>query len=370
MVNYSWTGFHYDGKTAHREPVTISVAGGGLHVVRADGGSFLWSFGELHRADRVGHESLRIEHRAERIETLSINEPGLLDSVRVVSPATAKRLTSWSGRFDASARDTALKLAAATLVVAGLYFLALPALASVIAARIPVSWEENLGRSVLETAAPVMDRCQSPTTQAALDQIVARLLQPATPTPYHFTVTLVDDSVVNAFAAPGGFIVVNRGLLEATQTAEEMAGVLAHEIQHVVRHHVTRGIVREIPTRIVVGSIAGGADAIGAAATRAAGVLGAMRFRREDEVEADREGMRMLQAARVDSHGMLSFFRMLATRQGAQPRLAGYLSTHPQTTERLSVLGRLANLSAVQPEPLELGRPWPELKAGCEQVTH
>jgi predicted Zn-dependent protease len=128
-------------------------------------------------------------------------------------------------------------------------------------------------------------------------------------------------------------------------------------------------MVREIPLRILVGSIAGGTDALGAAATRAAGTLGALRFRREDEAEADREGMRMLQAARVDSRGMVEFFRKLAARQKSEPRVIAYLSTHPQTSERLATLSRQARISAVQPEPFPSSSRWSQLKSPCSSVS-
>jgi predicted Zn-dependent protease len=301
----------------------------------------------------------------EPVEILTVTEAGLLDSVRMISPATAER---WSRRLDSRARATALMISVGALTLAAFYFFGLPVAANYVAERLPASWEEQLGRNAWEGAIARASRCANPTVDSALTAIVDRLIAQTPSRLQHFTVAVVDDSVVNAFAAPGGYIMVNRGLLEATDTPEELAGVLAHEIQHVVHHHVTRGMVREIPLRILAGSLAGGADAIGSALTRAAGTLGALSFRREDEAEADRDGMKMLQAARIDSRGMISFFQKLAARQSSEPRLVGYLSTHPQTSQRLEALNRLAEASKTSPEPLRFSGPWGDLKSGCNTV--
>jgi predicted Zn-dependent protease len=360
----SWTGFHYDGKTANREPVTVTLTGIGLHVVRADGVTFQWSFDEMRRADPLGYEAFRIERGGEPAETLLINEEGFPEAVRVVAPHAGKRFSKWAAFFDTSTRSTATNVAFGIAIVAAVYFIGLPALAVALAPHIPLAWEEELGRGLVDQVAQRSSRCESEVAQKAVNAIVARLIATVPENPYQFRVTLADDSVVNAFAAPGGFVVVNRGLLEATRTPEELAGVLAHEVQHVLRHHSTRAMVREIPQQIVVGAISGG-HGLAALGSRAVGTLGVLRYHRGDEAEADREGIRMLQAARIDPRGMLDFFHTLAQRSPSEPRLASYLSTHPQTADRISALEQLASQSSYQPVPLLPGTSWREVQSSC-----
>ncbi len=355
----SWSGFHYDGRTAHREPVTIIVTGGGLHVTRDDGDAFLWSFAELRRVTPLGNEALRIERKAEPVETLTVTEPGL--------PEAAPALGKSRAAFDAAARSTFGRVVAGAIVVAVIYFFGLPALAGVVAPHVPLAWEEQLGSGMVQQMVPADARCHDSLGQAVVEEIVARLVSVVPGSPYRFRVTLADDSIINAFAAPGGYVVVNRGLLEATRTPEELAGVLAHEIQHVVNHHATRAMIREIPLQVAASAISGGGNALGALASRAVGTLGVLRYHRGDELEADRDGVRMLQTARVDTKGMIDFFRTLSLQDAGQPRAVAYLSTHPQTADRISELRRLASEASYTPVPLPGAGSWDIVKAACRR---
>jgi predicted Zn-dependent protease len=73
-------------------------------------------------------------------------------------------------------------------------------------------------------------------------------LQPAD-SPYRFEAIIADDPAINAVAVPGGWIVVNQGLLRRTRSPEEQAGVLAHEMQHILQRHTTNGILRQLSWR-------------------------------------------------------------------------------------------------------------------------
>lgn len=362
----SWSGFHYDGQTAHREPVTIAVTALGIHVTREDGGSFLWPFDQVRRVPPLHQaERLRLERGTELAESLVASEDGLLEAIRAVSPETAHRL----GKrvvMDAAARATAARIALGAAALAAIYLWGLPALATLVAARVPVSWEENLGRGVVARAVPPAERCSDPEQQAALEAILARLTATVLGSPYRFTLTVANDSAINAFAAPGGYLVVNRGLLRAAKTPEELAGVLAHEVQHVLLHHSMRAMAREIPLRTAVAAMFGG-DAFGELAGRTAGTLAATRYQRGDELEADREGLRMLQAARVDPRGMVSFFETLAAERRDAPRLAAYLSSHPQTADRIAALRGFVAQADAAPLPLVPDYPWEKVGHSCNR---
>ena len=360
----TWSGFHYDGQTAHREPVTIAVTAGGLHLSRDDGSSLQWPFDEircvprLHRAER-----LRLERGTELPQSLVVTEDGLLEAVRAVAPEAVQRLGK-RGAFDAEARATVVKIGLAAAVLAGLYLWGLPALATFVAARVPVSWEENLGRGVVARAVPPAKRCDEPEQQAAVEAILQRLVATIPESPYRFSVTVADNPVINAFAAPGGYLVVNRGLLRATRTPEELAGVLAHEVQHVLLRHSMRAMAREIPLRIAIAAMFGG-DAFGELAGRFAGTLAATRYQRGDELEADRQGLALLQAARVDPRGMVDFFGTLAAEGQDAPRFATYLSSHPLTADRIAALQGLVIQGDGTPLPLSPDYPWEEIGRSC-----
>lgn len=266
--------------------------------------------------------------------------------------------------LDAPARARVAKIGLGVALLAASYLWGLPALASFIALRVPVSWEEGLGQGVVERIVPASRRCIDPERQVALETILTRLVAAGPKSPYHFTIMVADDSVINAFAAPGGFVVVNLGLLRATETREELAGVLAHEVQHVLLHHPTRALAREIPLRIAIAAVFGG-DAVGALAARTAGTLGALRYQRGDELEADREGLHMLQAAWVDTRGMVDFFKTLEAQGREAPRVATYLSSHPQTADRIAALRGLVAQGEAATWPLVPDYPWETVGDSC-----
>ena len=134
--------------------------------------------------------------------------------------------------------------ALATLALGlGLYKWGIPLVADLITPHVPVSWEEHLGESQLKLMVPPATRLENPRLERAIGVILARLTGTLPHCPYHFHVTVSNQPVINAFALPGGNIVVYRGLLELTHSPEELAGVLAHEMQHVLKRHSTRRII-------------------------------------------------------------------------------------------------------------------------------
>jgi predicted Zn-dependent protease len=156
--------------------------------------------------------------------------------------------------------------------------------------------------------------------------------------PHRYRWLVADSPAVNAFAAPGGIVVVNAGLIRAAGSPEEVAGVLAHEIAHAELRHGLRAMVKGAGLRLLAALALG--DYSGTVLAEGAKQLTELGFSREAEREADRDGLRRLVAARIDPAGMVRFFEKLAQEESlAPPEL---LSTHPATEERLAGLRREA----------------------------
>jgi predicted Zn-dependent protease len=262
-----------------------------------------------------------------------------------------------------SQRRVLLVLGGTIAAVIAAYFWALPAVGGLLALRIPVAWERELGDAVADELAPADAVCDDPALVRTIDGIVARLASGLEDRPYEFRVSVVDDTLVNAFAAPGGRIIVMRGLLAASETPEELAGVLAHEMQHVQLRHGTRAVLRQLPVQAVSAVLGGGGGADGTAAL--VGTLGVLRYARGDEAEADREGMRLLLATGVDPRGMLDFFETLDQQTGAHAPALTYLSTHPATDERRARLAEMAAESSAPGTALTTDVAWSEIVTLC-----
>ena len=169
---------------------------------------------------------------------------------------------------------------------------------------------------------------------------------------------------MNALAAPGGYMVVFKGLLDQAESPEELAGVLAHELQHIQQRHATKMLVQHASTGLLLMALTGDVTGVMAYGLESARVLGQLQYSRLAEQEADREGMRLLVAARVDPAGMLAFFDELA--KGEHPRrVLRYLSTHPSPSDRIAALRALAGGGPRVPTPVLTHQQWQDLKAIC-----
>ncbi|MSQ59841.1 MAG: M48 family metallopeptidase [Betaproteobacteria bacterium] len=150
---------------------------------------------------------------------------------------------------------------------------------------------------------------------------------------YEYQFHILRDDTVNAFAMPGGYIVFHTGLLKKAGRAEEAAGVLAHEIQHVERRHGLRGLVHAAGWRIALTLLLG--DTGGSVAASLAENLGNLRFSRTQETEADLRGVKALTEAGIDPRGMMEFFKKLPKEGTSVPAI---LSSHPASEARFEAV--------------------------------
>ncbi len=160
---------------------------------------------------------------------------------------------------------------------------------------------------------------------------------------------IVNTEAVNAFALPGGHIYVTRGLLERTETASQLAGVLAHEIGHVAARHGAQALERELRTGSVVsmlydlffGGLGGEPPLLDQQALHLGTRIWSARHSRAAEREADQLAVRYLIGSGFDPRGMVTILEGLLEEEAEQPHPAVELfSSHPMTTNRIRVLER------------------------------
>lgn len=166
-------------------------------------------------------------------------------------------------------------------------------------------------------------------------------------TSYDYFFFAVRDTMLNAFALPGGFIGVHSALLLAAQNESELASVLAHEIGHVAQRHIARMIGQQRQDSLIplAAAVLAALAARGSPDTSAALLMGGqgmalqrqLNFSRDAEREADRIGLQILREAGFDTSGMIAFFgRMQTASRGYTDAAPAYLRSHPLTTERIA----------------------------------
>ena len=270
-----WEGQYLDGVNAVRRPVTVRISRTGLELTRHDGGGArFWPFAEIRQTQGAyAGEVVRLERGADLTEALLVADATFLRALHATVPEAARRFHD-PARKRRRVALTALAGVGVVGLAVSLYLWGIPALATVAAARVPVAWEVSLGDTVVSHLAPAGKRCEDARGQQAVDEIVIALLRGAPGQPYGFRVTVVDDATVNALAAPGGALVLFRGLLERTASAEELAGVLAHEIQHVLHRHGTRMVFQRASTGLLLAAVAGDVSGVMAFGLETARTLG------------------------------------------------------------------------------------------------
>jgi predicted Zn-dependent protease len=226
--------------------------------------------------------------------------------------------------------------------------IALPEIGDSAGAIISPEQEFRIGQSFFWRLQQSIDLLDDPEIENYLTLLGNRLVANSDAPERFYTFFMVPDTSINAFAAPGGFIGVNTGLLLASHTESELASVLAHEIGHITQRHILRSIEKQQQMSLPMTVAMIGAAILGVAnpqlgtaaitAVQAGGVQLQIDFTRAHEKEADNAGMATLARSGFDTNAMASFFERLqaANRFQNGNGVPEFLRTHPVTISRIA----------------------------------
>jgi predicted Zn-dependent protease len=245
-----------------------------------------------------------------------------------------------------------LSLLAATVFIsgAGADDIKLPDMGSPADAILSANDEARIGQAIMRDILRSGQVVDDPIVNEYINTVGNKVAAQTNEGNHNFTFFVIEDPRINAFALPGGYIGVHTGLLEATRSEDELAGVLAHEVAHVTQRHIARAIhagSRQsiLSTAIMLGAILAGAaggssDVMQAGMAVAQGTAAQQRinFTRSNEHEADRVGIAALADAGFDPYGMASFFDVMSRQNSRAPddRAPAFLMTHPVTSARIA----------------------------------
>ncbi|MBC7698489.1 MAG: M48 family metallopeptidase [Bacteroidia bacterium] len=198
-----------------------------------------------------------------------------------------------------------------------------------VASKISMETEKKIGDSVLKSLKLQGNLLEKGAAVDAVKKVGNQLTQGSR---YHYQWFVVQDDAINAFAVPSGIIFINSGLLKKADSANELAAVLAHEVQHVERRHALKNMLNSAGVASVVLMVLGDANAVMLVIAQQ---VSTQYFSRQVEAEADLKGAELLNQKHIDASGMVSFFKKMDAAYKNKDDTPEWLSSHPETLARI-----------------------------------
>jgi beta-barrel assembly-enhancing protease len=232
---------------------------------------------------------------------------------------------------------------------------------------LPQGWVKKTGANMERSFVEGHNLCTGAKGTAVLKTFAARLKEGSADFP-EIELKVYDLGMINAFALPGGHVILSRQLIDAAKTPEEVAGVLAHEIGHVSHRHPEAQMIRVMGVQVLASMASGGGDTFGSVAA----FLAMMRYSRDAEREADAFAREMMKAAAIDPLGFKAFFESIKKEEGELGKgtfgkLANILSTHPMTDDRIAAIQPLP--AGVVARPVLSAPDWQALREICSSTS-
>lgn len=239
------------------------------------------------------------------------------------------------------------------------YVYLLPWLAEKAVSLIPVSVEKSMGDQLSKVYGEEAKTNDSANYYA--NQFIHQL---KVASPYSLQVTVLDSPEINAFAVPGGHIFVYTGLLNKMKSHEELAALLGHEITHVTERHSLKSMLRGATASIVISAFVGDVSDLLPWLLSKADDFKQLDYSRDLETEADDKGLELMVKNKIDPKGMIRLLELLKTEAAEMPSMMKYLSSHPETQDRIDHAKENSKMELEFPES-------PRLKSSFERLkTH
>lgn len=356
---------YFDGETARDQAVQLRRTDSALEFEGPQTPLTTWSLSGLHAIDAPSEgQPFRITHDSHRGARLIITDRDFVTALLASNPKLHGSY-GW-GHIGQVLAWTAGGLAA--FAVAGWFVMSF--LPQQVANMLPDNWRKRQGEQMISSLVEDAKRCDTAEGREALSAMVAALAEGRPDIPA-LSVEVYNLPVLNAFAVPGGRIVITRELLRAADEPSEVTGVLAHELGHVALKHPEAQLVRYAGLQVLMSLLGGNSQIFSSMAA----VASLLSYSREAEAEADTYARDTIVAASVDPMGLRHFFEKVMKEEGDTPgakegeryatlrRLGTMFSTHPGTPERIAQIQPLP----AGKTPVQIMTPdqWKALKAIC-----
>lgn len=342
----------YDGHSALSHDAEVTLDAVALHI-RADGQDIVWGLEDLIADIEADQARVSNRRKPDARLVLPVGEWSRLIGDRLAGRARIRRR-----------REVWLVggLTAVAVAVVLFVFVGVPVLSGPVARATPVDMELRMGANFDAQVGAIFPTCGNEEGQRILGALGDRI-EAGADTPFDIRVRAVEAPMVNAFALPGGAVLITDDLIAEADSPDELAAVISHEVAHVELRHVMQAVWRDLGIGMLLDLVVGGGTGAGQQAVILAGQASDLTYSRDAELAADARGQTLLHVAGLSSRGMAPFFERLARAEGAD-RLAEaveFMNSHPDSNRR----GRLARAAARPGQGALTAEEWRAVKSIC-----
>ncbi|PIB23278.1 hypothetical protein BFP76_09725 [Amylibacter kogurei] len=360
-------GQFFDGETAREHGVDIVTFEAGIRITgNSLNQSYEWDFLDIRALpDQAGGRGIAICQTGQQ-ERLFVDDPEFAQMIKSRSK-NLHNSDAPAGTFRRVAIYAGIAISSVLLIL----FVIIPNLANRLAEYIPVEKEMALGQNAVRQIERILAfetnpdlTCKGVEGVAALEKMSARL-SAQFQSPYDLNVRVFDHEMVNAFAVPGGQVVIFKGLIDDASSPEEVAGVLGHEYGHVINRDPTRLALRSAGSVGILGMVFGD-FAGGAVALVIAEQLIAANYTRDAESAADEFAHKVLADAGLPSAPMAAFFEKLKDEHGDDDGFLSHIASHPALGERADNARGADTIADSDFTPVLSDSEWQALRKICD----
>jgi beta-barrel assembly-enhancing protease len=327
---------YYDGKTSQPYDAQISIDGNSL-TISYENGQVVWIISSIDYNSFTGKGKTILKYGEFPHQYIEFPlDSTLFHALESHLPKRREGFWAFANELANSGfRGVLIGMAIFVSITTGFYFLLLPKIAEYVALNIPVATEIELGKQIYQSFVGEMEVNKDKTK---LLNDFAKKIDFETKYPLKFTVVKSDQ--VNAFALPGGNVVVFDAILNKIKTPEELVALLSHEVTHVKERHSLKGLARGLAGSMVISVVVGDMNAIGNIMVSQANNIYELGFTREMEKQADLEGLEIMYLNKLDPKGMIHLMERLSEEEKKYgvDKMPAYLNSHPMTKERIAYI--------------------------------
>lgn len=354
----TFEGKYYNGHSSKGMPAQLALQPEGLRIDYCAGGecgSVFWELAGIQQSEFNDATTL-LRYGKFPQQSVSVVDAHFVEDLQQHYPGAPFLKSSYTTVLSTGCTGIALLALSLLGLLVAFVVWGVPALADRAAMHFPQSYERQIGEQLYSQMllGYTVDKEKSAALNSYLDAL-------QTDVDYPITAAVVKTDDVNAFAIPGGYVVVYEGMLDKMENHEELAAVLGHELAHVQRRHSLRAMTRSLSYYMLASLLFGDVSGIAAVLVDNASALRNLEYSRSLELEADQDGLHLLRQNNLNPQGMLWLMDRL--QSGTELDQLEFLSTHPNTKERRAALeAQIDENDGPYPDQPDLQRYWQSLK--------